>query len=811
MDALSLFHGITAKAKNLRAQASLEQLIVIAAALAFIGIAFYFAASYSSDSVKIAQSEDAVQRLAAGADYVYSLGPNSKEYVTIYIPTDVTNISVIGNTIRFQVYTSAGGITDIFAYSKAGLIGALPAYRGRQKILIQYLANGKVSLGEAGLDCSPQLITRSFNVSQTGSDTITITNNADYRVTGITAGLSGSASEFTTLSSPGSEIAPGDSATFTVYYNVPASQDTGVYGGIVSVGSGNDGSCITQLTIQVNGVTTCGGLCSSVGYQSGTCRANATACFANGEAYVPQNDYTCNPTPTTPSCCCYPTQDIWGPLATNLGIYPPNASSGSPMTMFAICNDTLMGGSYIASAAMQVDGGAWLAMTANDSTFSHIVAEGVKLNFTAPALGAHYGCVRCTDTANNTGNPNCNLLFNVTGADTLGPIVTLMNHTSFPTTLTNLTESGSATDMFTGNHNIQNCFMKLDSGVWFSPTPLDGSYDSPTEDFYWNFGILSSGYHTVYAYCVDSLGNVGGVYNDSFGVISVDLMLIMDVSGSMADPVTNAYDTTVDTTTSTSFTLEKSITVPAINGNVANVSTEIRTDRSGCTVYFENRIGATVISYGNRTSTSYGTITSNDVDISSGGTPPFNVDVYLRRSATSGCTAYVRNVYITQQPSKMNAAKYAASTFVDITGNSTYAGLVSYSTSATTVRQLVVMSAANKNTLKNSINGLVASGNTCIGCGIDNGMTELTSARSRYPNSTRVEVLMTDGQNNVDPPDPNAEAAASRDNSIIIYTIGFGGDTDANQLTNIALLTYGKYYYAPDAATLTYIYSHIGQ
>ena len=90
-------------------------------------------------------------------------------------------------------------------------------------------------------------------------------------------------------------------------------------------------------------------------------------------------------------------------------------------------------------------------------------------------------------------------------------------------------------------------------------------------------------------------------------------------------------------------------------------------------------------------------------------------------------------------------------------------------------------------------------------------MAELTSARSRYPNSTRVEILMTDGQNNIDPPNPNSEAATARDDSIIIYTIGFGGDADADQLTNIALLTYGKYYYAPDAATLTYIYSHIGQ
>ena len=794
----------------MKGQASLEQLVVIAAALAFISVAFYFASSYSADSVAIAQAQDAVGRLAAGSDYVYSLGPGSKEYVTIYIPPSVTNISVRGSTIDFQVPTSSGGITDVHATSKASLVGALPAYKGQQKILIEYLQNGKVSLGEAGIACSPELIFRSFNASQSGSDTIMLTNNAAFGITGITAALTGTASEFTTMSSPGSALASEGTETFTVYYNIPTNQSSGTYGGIINVGTGNDGSCITQLTIQVNGVASCPGLCASAGYLTGTCRQNTSMCFQNGEAYVPGNDYTCAATPATPSCCCYPTQDIWGPLAINLGSNPRNATAGAPLTIFAICDDSTTGGSYIASSAIQVDGGAWQAMNANDSAWSHLVAEGVRLNVTLPTMGQHIAGIRCTDTANNTG-PISYIYFNLTGADTLGPIITFLNHTSYPTTLTNLTESGSATDMFTGNHNVANCFMKMDGGAWFTPTPADGTYnDDVTEGFNWNFGMLSSGYHTVYAYCIDSLGNIGGVYNDSFGVINVDMMLIMDVSGSMADPVTNAYDTNIASTSSTSLTLVKSIPVPALNGNVANVSTEIRTDKSGCTAYYQDRIGADVIAYGNVTSTSYTTRTVNNANLGGAGAP-LTLDIYLNRSTTSGCNAYVRNVYFTQQPTKMQAAQTAATTFVNLVGNSTYAGLVSYSTSATTNRQMATMTAANKNTLINSINGLSPSGSTCIGCGIDNGMTELTSVRSRYPNSTRVEVLMTDGQNNIDPPDPNTEAAAARDDSIIIYTIGFGGDADADQLTNIALLTYGKYYYAPDAATLSYIYSHIGQ
>lgn len=791
---------------RLLGQASLEQLIVIAAALAFIAVSFYFASSYSSDSVKIAQSQDAVERLAAGADYVYSLGPNSKEYVTIYIPEDVQGILVNGSRVVFTVRTSAG-TTDVFATAKADLIGSLPAYRGKQKILIQYLANGKVSVGEAGLACSPQLITRVFDAGEEGSDTVTIQNNADFTVTGITASLSGSSTAFTSITQPSGQLDPTQTGTFTVNYDIPAAAATGIYGGIIGVESANDGSCITQLTVQVNGNASCGGLCNSMGYASGTCRDSASLCFSNGEDYVPENDLACTAAPDT-FCCCFPTQDIWGPIAHSLASSPANATSSQQVTITAACNDTTTGGSYIASSAVQIDGGAWLAMSADDGAFASSVVEGVNRNVGLLFTGQHIAGVRCTDTANNTG-PISYLYFNITGADTIGPIITFMNHTSYPTTLTNITETGSATDAYTGNANIETCLMQVDGGAWFTPTPEDGAYDSPTENFYWNLGTMSSGYHTVNAYCVDSLSNSGGVYNDTFGVINVDMMLVMDVSGSMSEPVTNVQDSNSVTTNSQSFTLVKSMTTNYKNGDIYNLSTEIRTDTSGCTVYYEARVGSTVIAYGNRTSTSYGTLTVNNINLSDA--VPFTIDLYLRRSNTGGCDVYNRNFQLAQYPNKMVLAKNAAKTFVDIIGNSTLAGLVSYSTSATTVRQLAMMGTANKTTLKNSIDALAASGSTCIGCGISNANAELTSSRSRYPNATRVIIFLTDGQNNVEPPTPTDAAANARANEIIIYTIGFGDDVDQTELTNIALLTYGQYYFAPDAETLNYIYTHIGQ
>jgi Mg-chelatase subunit ChlD len=178
---------------------------------------------------------------------------------------------------------------------------------------------------------------------------------------------------------------------------------------------------------------------------------------------------------------------------------------------------------------------------------------------------------------------------------------------------------------------------------------------------------------------------------------------------------------------------------------------------------------------------------------------------------TTSCTVYNRNFNVTQMPTKMDAAKASAKTFIDIMSNSTQAGLVSYSTSATTNRQLANMTASAKTTLKSSIDSLSAGGSTCIGCGIQNGVNELISARSKYPNAVRVEVLLTDGQTNVEPPTTTDASANGRDNHVVIYTIGFGDSVDPTELTNIAMLTGGKYYYAPDAETLTCIFQHIGQ
>lgn len=804
-------------AHRLRGQSALEQMLVVALAIGLIAIALLMAGNYSSDSLKISQAQDAVDRIVAASDYVYSLGPNSKDYVTVYLPIDLISISVIDKQLLIKLPTS-GGTTDVFAISKAQLIGSLPKGRGKQKVLVQYLPNGKVSIGEAGLTCIPEYETRSASSGETFNNTVQLLNTADFTVTGVTATLTGAVSQLASITSPPpTSLGAGESANITIVYTIPEDQPTGVYGGYLAVESGDDGSCVTQFTISVSGETSCPALCVGQGYSEGSCRAAPATCVLEGEDYIAGNDYACSE--PSPRCCCGPTVDLSGPIVSSMSVSPANASNMDNLTFFATCNDTLTGGSYISSAEGRVDGGALIPLSASGGAFNSSVVQNATLAYPPLPAGQHLLEVRCTDSANNQGAFYYHY-FNVTMADTIGPIVTYLSHSdAFPTTLANITEVGIASEIYTGNSNIAMCFAKVDEGDWFNTTPNDGAFNAPTEGFTFNVGQLRAGMHTVYARCTDSLGNLGGSYNDTFGVSAADIMLVLDRSGSMADPVTNGVNNTVAYTGSGTFTKVKSVTINNTNGDLANVSVESRTSTSTCTVFYEVKVEDKVIASGSRKSTSYGTTTFSDIDISD-FTAPFVVDIYIKKDISGSCTVYNRNFALLQQPTKMAAAQSSASMFVNISDNSSKMGLISYSTSASTVRTLAGMgSVANKTDLQNAINGLVASGSTCTECGLDYAVNELISERSRYPEAVRVIVLLTDGMSNYcSSGDADTTggcvyngASYARDSNVTVYTIGFGGDVNPSELTNVAYSTGGKYYFAPDVDTLIYIFQHIGQ
>lgn len=106
-------------------------------------------------------------------------------------------------------------------------------------------------------------------------------------------------------------------------------------------------------------------------------------------------------------------------------------------------------------------------------------------------------------------------------------------------------------------------------------------------------------------------------------------------------------------------------------------------------------------------------------------------------------------------------------------------------------------------------------GNTNISNAIQGGTNELVA--NGHPGKAWVEILLTDGMN-TDCGGRSQQrcdaytrqmAQIAKANNITIFTIGLGPDTDTQLLSDIASITGGTYYAAPDASSIRWIYFEI--
>ncbi|MEK7605677.1 MAG: SdrD B-like domain-containing protein [Patescibacteria group bacterium] len=182
----------------------------------------------------------------------------------------------------------------------------------------------------------------------------------------------------------------------------------------------------------------------------------------------------------------------------------------------------------------------------------------------------------------------------------------------------------------------------------------------------------------------------------------------------------------------------------------------------------------------------------------------------------------------TDSTPRIDSAKKAATAFLDILAKRTAQPLhaVSLTTISTDIYSIVEVSLTRDLTkTKDAINALVPKGGTCIECGIRNAMADFgPNERNGVKN---VAVMLTDGgatqyvggvasttKENETEAEKRALAAAVEANTkyhMSFYTIGFGDSVNDQLLVDIANQTGGKYYFAPNAATLTTIYQQIAQ
>lgn len=173
-------------------------------------------------------------------------------------------------------------------------------------------------------------------------------------------------------------------------------------------------------------------------------------------------------------------------------------------------------------------------------------------------------------------------------------------------------------------------------------------------------------------------------------------------------------------------------------------------------------------------------------------------------------------IYTPSEPNKIESAKSAANSFLGNMLAEDQSALVSFSDTASLIKQL----SNDHDATKSAVNGLVIGGSTNIGGAIDFASGELNSVRAN-PQAFKAIILLTDGkanrpsgdgynENPTDVAYAEAKATEAKALGYKIFTIGLGtnGDINETMLTNIASQPQ-YYYHAGSGADLSGIYTLI--
>ncbi|MBU2638019.1 MAG: hypothetical protein KJ955_03535 [Nanoarchaeota archaeon] len=144
-----------------RGQAGIEYVMIVGAILLVTIPLFFYAFYETNKKVALNQAEDAVNTIAKAADTVYSLGPGSKKYVWVSIPSGVVSSSLNSSEVML-VFMVMGKQNEIYASTRAVLVGSVPVDKGTYRIAVESLDAGLVRIGEVYNDTTPPVILRVY-------------------------------------------------------------------------------------------------------------------------------------------------------------------------------------------------------------------------------------------------------------------------------------------------------------------------------------------------------------------------------------------------------------------------------------------------------------------------------------------------------------------------------------------------------------------------------------------------------------------------------------------------------------------------
>lgn len=135
-----------ASAVHTRAQASMELLVMVGFAIAFIvPLALMFMSISNSEMGKTAllQAKVSARTIANEAGEVYLQGPGAKKSVVVNYPEGIRNASVENGLVAFSI-DADGRLQDVVSPTFANISGSLSGKRtaGLQRINLEYISPG---------------------------------------------------------------------------------------------------------------------------------------------------------------------------------------------------------------------------------------------------------------------------------------------------------------------------------------------------------------------------------------------------------------------------------------------------------------------------------------------------------------------------------------------------------------------------------------------------------------------------------------------------------------------------------------------
>ena len=178
------------------------------------------------------------------------------------------------------------------------------------------------------------------------------------------------------------------------------------------------------------------------------------------------------------------------------------------------------------------------------------------------------------------------------------------------------------------------------------------------------------------------------------------------------------------------------------------------------------------------------------------------------------------------RPSRLDAARSAATAFLEKVHEAYRVGIVAFSTRA----QIVLPPTTDREAARTALFALRLGSGTSIGDGLDRSVTLVRPRGQRREDAVPATVLLlSDGAHTAGPPLPLQVAQRARRLGVPVSTVAFGTrqavvqvplpgglrqrvtvQPDAETLKRVAAATGGEYYAAPDARKLEEVYRELG-